>query len=871
MEHVSTKMKHVLFMLMLAGCGGTPAEPTTDEGKLRARLGIPPEAKRVVLFQQTAHLDIDWQRTFDDYYDRFVQQIFVEARQVLDRQPRSHYSITEMGFLQRHLAYHPEELAPLQEHAARGRLHIVGGGITSPDTLLPETELILRDYLYGTRFSEDTFGITPRAAFLPDSFGHAATVPDLLAAAGFNSVGFARVDGAPTFYEALAGNHSFRPGSSAEALQALGSADLWWQGPGGGRVLAHWMSTPTLYCAGDNIDFDEMIQLPGGHLGVYDGDQPGFTDGRIDEYVATLAPFARTPYLFINVGCDFQHPKEELLSYLDGYNQRRYPTTGVWAVAASFDDYAALVQTQSGIPDWSTELSPYFMGFYASRAELKRRVREAARPYWATESVAVAAGPGNWIDAAALEHLTFANHHDFVTGTANDHVAAVEQLPLLDEAEARGRTALTSVMTALAAKLPPAPGERIVLFNDSSDAAAELVEIPWDHPVHGDLPMELVGSRGKPVIGGRPRLRILADVQPFGWRAIDLLPGAAPPTPAVTLQAAANEVVLTNQRVRARFAREGGRFALASLQIDGSELVAAPSLLVTEYADQGGLWRLGHEMAGCSFTANADDSVDRVQILEQTALSARVAFASTSGVREARLDAGEAGLRVAFTARAAMGTTRTVRFRFAAGALRTGLAGGFAERNAERVYSPTFWPSVDWLSVGGAAVLLRQSTGVRFSADGDAELLAMRWAPSEQCDIEGGMGNDPDTHRIEWMVTAAATPAAAARRAQSFNRPPAWLRAQGGDGTLPAQGSLASIDGEGLISAIKPAERGGGVIVRALLLPGPATLHLSPLLPASQLTRTDALERDLAPLERVSDSLTLERETSGAIATLRLQ
>jgi alpha-mannosidase len=150
--------------------------------------------------------------------------------------------------------------------------------------------------------------------------------------------------------------------------------------------------------------------------------------------------------------------------------------------------------------------------------------------------------------------------------------------------------------------------------------------------------------------------------------------------------------------------------------------------------------------------------------------------------------------------------------------------------------------------------------------------MAVRWAPSEQCDIEGGMGDDPDVHRIEWMLTQAATAAAAARAAQSFNRPLAFLRSDGtrGSGALVAEGSLVSVDGDALISALKPAERGDGVILRALLLPGPATIHLSPALSALSRTRTDALERDLDDLGAGSDTLTLDAATFGSIATVRL-
>jgi hypothetical protein len=745
---------------------------------------------------------------------------------------------------------HPEQDWRVQ--AERGALHIIGGGITSPDTLLPETELLFRDFLYGTKFAEDALGLSPTALYVPDSFGHAATLPDVFSAAGFTSVGFGRIDGAPTFYETIKPDPPpIRAGSTNEKLVQLGSADFVWRGPGGGELLAHWTASG-IYCTGDNIDYDETLQLPGGHLGVYDGDQPGFTDNRIDQYVAALGPLAKTPYIFVPVGCDFAHPKVELLSYLDGYNQRRFPKNKVFVVAAPFDDYAALVNAhRADLPSYDQEMSPYFMGFYASRAKVKRRVREAARPFFAAETFATDKAQ---LDSEAFEHLTFTDHHDFVTGTSKNEVVDGEQLPLLDAAEAAGRASFSKVAQAFAKDLGAGSGDRIVLFNPSTRAASEVIEVPHA-PAHADVPMETIDRHGK-------RLRILADVPAFGWRAIDLQPGAAAITSQVSLTLS-DPIILQNDRVRATFARDNGRYALTSLQIDQKEILSGRGFEVNDYTDQGGLWRMGNEMAGCTLTQLPATDTDELRILDRSALSITIAFVSQTSTREFRLAAGSDSLDVALTAAAKMGTTRTAIFRFFPGTLRTGLAGGFAERVPERVYSPTYWPAVDWLSVGNALILLRQSTGVRFSADGEAELMAMRWAPSEQCDVEGGMGDDPDVHRLEWRITSAATVAQAAQAAQSFNRPVEWIFADQGSGSRALSGSLISLDGEGVITAFKPAERGEGTIVRALLLPGPVTIHSD--LSASK--RTDALERDLDDLS----DLTLDRDRFGPIATVRLR
>jgi hypothetical protein len=789
---------------------------------------------------------------------------------------------------------HPEELAALRRHVARGALHVVGGGMTSPDTLLPETELLLRDLLHGARFAQDVLGAAPpRAAWLPDSFGHAATTPDLLAAAGYDAVGFARIDGALTPFEAL--NTPGRPpraGSNAALLASLGSADFFWRGPGGARVLAHFMSTGAVYCQGDNIDHPEPIQVPGGHLGPFRGDDPAFTDAAITRYVAELTPWAKTPYLFVPVGCDFQHPKERLIEYLDGYNARHYRQSDVRAVAASFDDYAALVRAHAAVlPEIEGGLEPYFMGFYASRAAIKRRTREAVRPLYAAETLAAALGPdapGVGDATAALgataARLARSNHHDFIPGTSTDAVVADEQLPLLDAGEAAARAVFGTLATTLAARVAMAEGAlaRAVVVNTSGSVRSEHVDVRLPPAPGRDAPTPV---------------RVLArDVPPHGWRVLDVLPDAPEPLPERAVEvvltdaqgaeasgAAVARVVLDNGRVRAQWSREGpsGVFALRALVIDGAEALAAPSFTLADYADTGGLWRLGHEMDGCTFTRlepAAGEAPEDVRVVEGSPWRARVAFHGATATREVWLDAGAAGLGLALTTGAAEGTSRTATFTFAtdagAGApLRTSLAGGWAERSVERVYAPTFWPAVEWASVGSWAVLLRQSTGVRFDGAGGMELMAVRDARMEQCDVLGGTGSDTTAPTIEWEIVRAGAPAEAARAAQRFNRPlaVASLGPATGGADPGAVGSLVTVEGDGLVTALKSAERGEGVIVRALLLPGPLTLRLGASLRDRAVVRCDAAERDLAPLEPTDGALVLDRAAHGAVVTLRVR
>jgi len=312
---------------------------------------------------------------------------------------------------------------------------------------------------------------------------------------------------------------------------------------------------------------------------------------------------------------------------------------------------------------------------------------------------------------------------------------------------------------------------------------------------------------------------------------------------------------------------------LTSLVIDGAEAIAAPSLVVADYRDDGGLWRLGHEMPGCAFTPIArSTAAQSVRIVERGALRVRVAFIGPDATREVTLAAGDVGLDLALITGAAEGTSRTATIAFAVDGgskLTTSVPGGAVTREVAHVYTPTYWAAVGWAQVGAWAVLLRQSTGVRMDTPGALELMAARDARQEACDQEGGTGSDPGVHRIEWRIVPARDAAAAELASTAFDRPIAVVPATGSGTGLPPDGSLLSIDGGGVISAVKPSTRGSGVIIRVLLLGGAATVHLSSWLSHTSISVVDLAERDLAPAIP-ADDVTFD-PAYGSIRTVRAQ
>ena len=131
------------------------------------------------------HWDREWYRTFESYrarlvdaVDRVLDLLAVDSdfRFLLDGQ-----SI----LLEDYLAVRPSRRDELARGIREGRL-AVGPWYVQPDSLLPSGEAHVRNLLHG-RAVAMSFGAVSRVGYVPDSFGHPAQLPQLLAGFGITS------------------------------------------------------------------------------------------------------------------------------------------------------------------------------------------------------------------------------------------------------------------------------------------------------------------------------------------------------------------------------------------------------------------------------------------------------------------------------------------------------------------------------------------------------------------------------------------------------------------------------------------------------------------------------------------------------------
>ena len=184
-----------------------------------------------------AHIDPVWLWQWPEGYQE-VRATFRSALDRLDEYPEFVFTCDSVAVLRSGSRRAIPSCSSRSASAiAEGRWQVVGGWWIEPDCNIPGGESFVRQALYGQRYLHDTFGITATTGANLDSFGHNATIPQILRKSGMRLV---RLPAA-------------RPARERELPGPL----FWWESPDGSRVLAYRI--PHEYCAprddlGDHVE-----------------------------------------------------------------------------------------------------------------------------------------------------------------------------------------------------------------------------------------------------------------------------------------------------------------------------------------------------------------------------------------------------------------------------------------------------------------------------------------------------------------------------------------------------------------------------------------------------------------------------------------
>jgi alpha-mannosidase len=876
----------MLAALVTACAPDEPAKPrpTAAELAYRRSLGIPDAARTVVVYSQSSHLDINWQRTFEEYQAQIVDFVINEALDLLDGDPKAVYSMAEVGFLRPWWARYPQNHARLRKYVAAGRFKFVGGGVTTPDTNLPPSESVIRDYVEGFRWLKENVGAEVTDAWIPDSFGHNPLTPDLLWGLGLASVGFSRLDGGPSSPFKLPPGlqkrmlaYEITPGSHAADLRDRVGQSFRWSGAGGASVQAMYM--PYTYCLGDSLGAAFPIAPAGVPLNLTDDREKAL--GEMARYHAQMAPFDRTGYLFVPVGCDFQPPKELLTRFVGDWNRYRYASTGVWAVRASFEEFRKLVAFHdAALPRLALDGNPVWTGYFGERPRIKQLSYEGTA--WLTGHELVTALFGRDLTAALAgtqEPAALAawwwtqalsDHHDWIPGTALDRVWIDDQLTVSEQMVAAARASLEARLRGLAGGFNAGP--LLVVLNTAGVAESYAFDVaaPELTPGRG-YTGRLADGTTIPVTtvtdAGQVRALFHAALPPLGYTVIRLEP-AAPPAPQVTLElrdasgavttaiADAAHVTLRRAGLAAALGRAAD-WSLTSVRDDaGHEWLAGPSDRLVVYHDTGGMYQIGSEH-GCQYEPLS--GVPAGFTLRAARVRGGVAEAVFEGslyglpvTREVRLGA-TGPLEFAATLRAPEWTTVVSRFETAIvnGEHRSGVGYGSVERPYAHLYAPSYWPASFSGLIGnalGAIVARPESTGFMADGAGRIEMMLKRNAYEEKCAELGAGGSDLAYDRLTYAFLPFAATDRSAAMAEAYGRTmrPVAVAAHGAaGGPLPFERSAVRSLTPGVATATLH-EAGGGLVVRVVRLDdGIAAATLETATAVTAVTAVDLQDRPL--------------------------
>lgn len=522
------------------------------------------------------------------------------------------------SYIERHA---PDLFSKIKELTADGRWDIVGGNWIQPDTNLPSTEALLRQFVRGKGYLLEKFGVRVTSAWAADSFGHAEGLPEILSAAGLENFAFTR--------------------PQANILP-LSSQAFWWKARNGARILA--------YRPHDGWYASERAEI----------------GKRLDACVAHAATEGlQTVAMFYGLGNHGGGPSRAHLQAIREWSAQHPEVdvehSGLHRFFAALRSELAW-RGEEAIPTHAGELNFCLRGCSASVARFKFAYRRAeARLLSAERTVAAlsaaAVPPACNAQTPPLggvwDTLLFNAFHDILPGSAIER-AYDDQLAQIGSVLTAAQEAGTDALTSLAMRMDtragawPVPADHplpqpVLVWNPHPWTLRTQVEVEvsldyrplWTyHGRHSEAPLSVVdGSTGRRApfqliaeehdsmvdLLWRRRAVVPVEVPPMGWTllqmGLDPL-GVVVGTPA-TLESPLR--VSTSSISNGALAVSAGIGAqAATFTRDGREWLPG-GLQVRLYEDPWGAWGgMTEERASWELTEERERLViTQVELLEQ--------------------------------------------------------------------------------------------------------------------------------------------------------------------------------------------------------------------------------------------------------------
>jgi alpha-mannosidase len=511
-------------------------------------------------------------KTREGYLESGLANI-VKAMRLLREQPAYRFTLDQVAYVKPFLDRYPEQEADFRRFLAEGRLQLVGALNVMPDVNLPGGETFVRQMQYGKGYYRRKLGVDVTSAWLVDTFGHHAQLPQLLAQGGFKTFWFVR--GVPRLEQPPLFSWEGIDGTRMPSFYLPYSYAVLWPTP---READKFRDAATAW-------FNRLSTYP-------PGDRVGVS------------------------GADVSEPEEHQVAMVEAFNKDpKAPFTIRLGVPADFE---AAVSKGGERPVFRGELNPIFQGVYSSRIDIKQRMREAERLLLNAEKLgAVSAWLGDGPELENLwrawEPVLFNETHDLASGVMTDHVYA-DTLRNYDFSAQLAEEMTDARWTTLANAIDTqGPGAPVVVFNSLGWSRADLAQIDLGFDEGGVTGVSLVDDQGQSVPSQilestryhdnglkTAKLAFIAhDVPSLGYKVYHATPVREP---ILQVAAPANDV-LENKLYRV--AVDSAKGAITSLRVkaDDWEVFSGRANVVARQDDKGDLWEPYHGLDGGSRVA----------------------------------------------------------------------------------------------------------------------------------------------------------------------------------------------------------------------------------------------------------------------------
>ena len=687
--------------------------------------------------------------------------------------------------------------AEIKQRVTEGRWQVVGGWWVEPDCNVPCGESFARQALIGQRYFAEKLGVTASVGFNPDSFGHSGMLPQILAKSGLSAYVF------------------MRPGPHE---QGLPGRVFWWESDDGSRVLAFriayeygsWgkaVDTHVRRCA------DEM-KSPVDHLMCFYGvgDHGG---GPTVENLTSIRRLREDPDLPELV---FSHPE-------------RF--------------FAAVREAAVDLPVVHSELQHHASGCYATHSGIKRWNRRAENLLLDAERLCAVAnrvtGHRTTEDfTRAWKNVLFNQFHDLLPGTSIEP-AYTDARDELGEATAVAARAAQAALQSLTWRIDIAREDGstpIVVWNPHAWPSRQCVELELARLGDADALVDDTGGEAAvqavqslaTVGGSRRRAAFVADLPPLGYRLYRIRPGVPRSDVAPV---AGTGTTLESERLRLRFDPDSGYLESLFDKQAEVEVLRGPAARPEVLDDPSDTWSHGvlrfDKLIG-AFRATSLRLVEQGPV--KSVMRVDSAYGASRMVQDFIVyrDLHYVDVRVLVDWRE---QRKALKLRFPTNLHSPKATYEIPFGHVERPADGEEEPGQRWVDLTGVSRDNGEVYGLSVANDGkhsfdlrgDELSLTVLRSPiyahhdPHQPDPAGLYGyQDQGTQVFCYRLiphVAGWERAGTVGLAAELNQPPIAVLESAHDGPLPASESYLRIDAPNIVmSALKPAEDGGAVILR---------------------------------------------------------